>query len=93
MFAAAADDQQQSPSVGVAPLENRSEVALDRRPANQRGDLKRRRKPVVVHERGLGLDGFALIRADQHCGQCVAAACAPKFVEDMVVPCHSADCR
>jgi hypothetical protein len=92
MFAAAADDQQQTSPVGVAPLENRREVPVAGRSPDQRRSFERRGKPLVVHERGLGLDVFALIRPNQHCGECVAASRAPKLVEDMVVPRHSADC-
>ena len=93
MFAAAADDQQQTSPVRVAPLENRREVPVAGRSPDQRRSFEGRGKPLVVHERGLGLDVFALIRPDQHCGECVAASRAPKLVEDMVVPRHSADRR
>lgn len=90
MAPAIAYEQQHRTAFGVAFMKDRREAALGFRPPQEGRDLEPRREPSAAHSWS---GRVALIRAQQHGGERIAAAGAAHLLQRRLVPGHTADCR
>lgn len=92
MVAAARDDEQKRAAFRVSLTQHRGEISSCLGVADQRGRFHCRVETIATHPDASGRSGgVALIRSDQHCCQRIRGTRAAHFLENIVVPGHSAD--